>query len=58
MCGVFLPTQKEAIMIIAGGKTMDFIQKDTSVRKIPHQTTEFISEYLDKQIKELSKEAK
>jgi len=52
---VFLPTQKEAIIIVAGGKTMNYIQSDTSLQKIPHQTTKIISDYMDKQIKEINK---
>lgn len=52
---VFVPTKKDIIIIYAGGKTMDFVQSDSSCAKIPHQTTLIISEYLDKSIKELNK---
>lgn len=52
------PTRNEAIIIMAGGKTMDYIQTDTSLSKIPYQTTSIISEYLDKTINELKKENK
>lgn len=52
---IFLPTQKEAILIFAGGKTMDFVQKDTSIRKIPEQTTLLISTFFQKQIEEMNK---
>ena len=55
---VFTPTQNEAILIIAGSKTLDFAQKDSSLNKIPYQTTELITNYLDKQIKDTQKEAK
>lgn len=51
----FLPSKKDMIIIYAGGKTMDYIQSDTSLSKIPYQTTSIISEYLDKQLKELKK---
>ena len=54
---VFLPSKNDMIMIYAGGKTMDYVQSDTSLSKIPYQTTAIISEYLDKSIKEL-KESK
>jgi len=47
------PTKTEMILIYAGGKTMDYVQKDTSLQKIPYQTTTIISDYLDKSIKEL-----
>lgn len=54
--GLFIPTKNEMIFIFAGGKTMDFIQKDTSINKIPGQTTAIISNFLEKQIKELKTE--
>lgn len=47
------PTKNEMILIYAGGKTMNYVQSDTSLSKIPYQTTSIISEYLDKSIKEL-----
>lgn len=53
-----IPTKKEAIIILAGGKTMDFVQSDTSLSKIPTQTTTIISSYLDKTIKEIKREKK
>lgn len=49
----FIPTKNEAIIIIAGGKTLDYVQKDTSLNKIPYQTTTVISNYLYKIIKEM-----
>lgn len=58
LVSIFLPTQKEAVLIVAGGKTIDFIQADTSIRKIPEQTTLLISSFFDKQIKELNEPAK
>jgi TRAP-type C4-dicarboxylate transport system permease large subunit len=51
---ILLPTQNEAIIIVAGGKTMDFIQADTSITKIPEQTTLIISQFLENKIKELN----
>lgn len=47
---IFLPTKQDVMMIYAGGKTMDFVQSDTSLQKIPCQTTKLISDYLDRQI--------
>ena len=49
----FIPTKNEIVFIIAGGKTMSYIQSDTSLNKIPYQTTKIISDYLAKQIKEV-----
>ena len=42
---VLLPTRNEALVIMAGGKTMDYIQKDTSLNKLPYQTTELIKSH-------------
>lgn len=50
-----VPTKNEAILIMAGGKTMDFVQNDSSLNKIPAQATAIISDYLDKQLKETKK---
>ena len=51
----FLPSKNDMIVIYAGGKTMNYIQSDTSLAKIPYQTTTIISNYLDKQINVLKK---
>ena len=53
---VFIPTQKEAVVIFAGGKTIDFIESDSSIQKIPHQTTEMISKFMENEILEMDKE--
>ncbi len=50
---ILIPTRNEAIFIVAGGKTIDWAMQDTSLCKIPDQTTLILSEFLDKQIKEL-----
>lgn len=50
---VFLPTKNDMILIYAGGKTMDYVQSDTSLQKIPYQTIKIISDYLEKQIEEV-----
>lgn len=46
----FIPSKNEAILIVAGGKTMDFVQQDTCINKIPSQTTAIITKFLDEQI--------
>lgn len=53
---LFLPTKNELIFIYAGGKTIDFIQQDSSISKIPGQTTKIISDFMQKQIDDLKKE--
>lgn len=50
LCRIMIPSQKDIVLIIAGGKTIDFIQTDTSVSKIPSQTTAIISQFLNNQI--------
>ena len=61
ICGiilVFMPSKTDMIIIYAGGKTMDYVQSDTSLAKIPYQTTAIITEYLDKSLKEIKNENK
>ena len=53
LISALVPSRNEAIFIVAGGKTMDFIQNDTTINKIPAQTTILISEFLEKQINEV-----
>lgn len=52
----FLPTQNEAMLIMAGGATMNYVQSDSSLNKIPYQATEIISKYMDQKISEIEKE--
>lgn len=53
---ILTPDTKEAMLIIAGGKTMDYVQSDTSLQKIPYKATEIIlkkmDEYVDETIKD------
>lgn len=44
---IFLPTRNEALLIIAGGKTIEFIKKDTSTQKVPGQVTKLVSDALN-----------
>ena len=53
---VMTPSKDDMIMIYAGGKTMDYVQSDSSLSKIPEQTTTIISNYLDNRIKEIKDE--
>lgn len=50
---IFIPSKDEVIFIVAGGKTIDFIKNDSSINKIPSQTTKYISEILQKEINKL-----
>lgn len=56
LIGIFTPSKNEMILIMAGGKTMDFVEKDTSLSKIPYQTAAIISSYLENSIQEMKKE--
>jgi uncharacterized membrane protein YesL len=49
----FLPSKDDMIYIFVGGKTINFVQSDTSINKLPAQTTKMISNYLDRKIKDL-----
>lgn len=55
---VFIPNQTQTIAILAGGATLDYAQKDSSLSKIPYQTTQLVTKYLEKQIESVEKEAK
>lgn len=55
---VIIPSKNDAMMIIAGGATMNYIQSDSSLQKLPHQATEIISGYMDKKIDELEADKK
>ena len=52
---ILTPDTKEAMLIIAGGKTMDYVQQDTSLQKIPYKTTELLLKKMDQYIDETSK---
>jgi hypothetical protein len=53
---ILTPNTKEAMLIIAGGKTLDYVQSDTALQKIPYKATELIlkkmEDYIDKTAKE------
>jgi hypothetical protein len=44
---ILTPDTKEAMLIIAGGKTLDYVQSDTSLQKIPFKATEVILKKMD-----------
>lgn len=49
---ILTPNTKEAMLIIAGGKTLDYVQSDTSLQKIPYKATEMILKKMDEYIDE------
>lgn len=54
----FTPTTKEAIFIVAGGKTLEYMAKDTSLNKIPGQVTTITSTWLEKKLNEIESDVK
>lgn len=55
---VFIPSRNDMLIIYAGGKTLNYVQADTSLSKLPYQTTAIISGYMDKALRELKEEEK
>lgn len=39
---VFTPSKKDALLIVAGGQTMNFLTTDKSAKQIPHELSTFI----------------
>jgi hypothetical protein len=55
---LFVPSKNDAILIYAGGKAYEYVKSDTSLQKLPYQTTEYLKLVFQKEINELKKEAK
>ncbi len=53
---ILTPNTKEAMLIIAGGKTLDYVQSDTSLQKIPYKATELILKKMDEYVDDAAKE--
>lgn len=45
-----LPSKADMITIIVGAKVIDFAKSDTSIQKIPSQSTKIISDFLQGEI--------
>ena len=39
---IFTPSKKDALLIVAGGQTLNFLTTDSTSRQIPHELTSFI----------------
>lgn len=39
---VFTPSKKDALLIVGGGQTMNFLTTDSSAKQIPHELTNFV----------------
>jgi len=51
---VFTPSKKDALLIVAGGQTLNFLTTDSSARKIPHELSDFVLT----ELKNMSQEVK
>lgn len=50
---VFLPTKKDALLIVAGGAVGTFITKDTAAKQIPSEVMTLLRDKLRSEIKEI-----
>ena len=39
---IFTPSKKDALLIVAGGQTLNFLTTDSTSRQIPHELTSFV----------------
>lgn len=39
---IFTPSKKDALLIVAGGQTMNFLTTDKSAKQIPHELSNFV----------------
>ena len=39
---IFTPSKKDALLIVAGGQTMNFLTTDKSAKQIPHELSTFV----------------
>jgi protein subunit release factor B len=51
---IFTPSKKDALLIVAGGQTMNFLTTDSSATQIPHEVLNFVVS----ELKYMSEEAK
>jgi hypothetical protein len=51
---VLTPTKRDALLIVAGGQTMNFLANDSSAKQIPHELSSFVVT----ELKNMASEAK
>jgi hypothetical protein len=51
---IFTPNKKDALLIVAGGGTMEFLTTDSTAKQIPHELSSFVVT----QLKNMGEEAK
>lgn len=50
------PTKNEALVIIAGGKAIDFAVNNDSINKMPSKAADIVVAYMDKTLEELKQQ--
>ena len=48
-----VPSTNKMVLIVAGGQTLNYVEKDENLQKIPYKASEIVAQYLDSKIKEL-----
>ena len=51
---IFTPSKKDALLIVAGGQTLNFLTNDSTAKQIPHEMSSFILT----ELKNMGEEAK
>lgn len=49
---IFTPNKKDALLIVAGGQTLNFLTTDSTSKQIPHELTSFVLTELKNMAKE------
>lgn len=49
---IFTPSKKDALLIVAGGQTMNFLTTDSTAKQIPHELSSFVVSELKNMAKE------
>jgi hypothetical protein len=49
---IFTPSKKDALLIVAGGQTLNFLTTDSTAKQIPHDVLNFVSVELQSMAKE------
>jgi uridylate kinase len=39
---IFTPSKKDALLIVAGGQTLNFLTTDSTAKQIPHELSNFV----------------
>lgn len=53
---IFTPSKRDALLIVAGGQTMNFLSSDSTAKQIPHDVLNFVSVELQNMAEEAKME--